>query len=284
MPSQRKVRSGRLTPTRRLLVSVEGNIASGKTTFIKKLMSLMSSTDVCEVPEPVEKWRCVGGENLLDLYYSHPERYAYAFQTTALVSRHEAVCSAAKKAPLLLAERSPMSYRLFTKNLNKMGLLSDVEWGAYEQLYYSFTQQIDSLPDVVIYLRTSPQECLARMTKRGRPEESNIDLAYLQRLHEKHEKWLPRIGVDPKCRKCIIVDSNADFREDTAFFEDIIAKLSALLKPRMELVRTEDSRDGSPPCYQILPVSPRLQQLKMNTSYTDLDDSIASVLASTPAM
>lgn len=42
----------------------------------------------------------------------------------------------------------------------------------------------------MIYLQVSPETCLVRLKKRGRPEESGHTLEYLQQLHDKHETWL----------------------------------------------------------------------------------------------
>lgn len=41
------------------------------------------------VPEPVDKWQCIGenGVNVLDAFYRDPERYAYTFQNYVFVTR-----------------------------------------------------------------------------------------------------------------------------------------------------------------------------------------------------
>lgn len=45
-----------------LTVSVEGNIGSGKTTFLN---FCKARPDITVFPEPIDKWRNVRGENLL---------------------------------------------------------------------------------------------------------------------------------------------------------------------------------------------------------------------------
>lgn len=47
---------------RTLVISVEGNIGSGKSTF---LSFCADRGDIETYPEPVERWKNVGGENLL---------------------------------------------------------------------------------------------------------------------------------------------------------------------------------------------------------------------------
>jgi deoxynucleoside kinase len=45
-----------------LTVCVEGNIGSGKTTFLKHFKKF---SEVCVLDEPIAKWRDVQGHNLL---------------------------------------------------------------------------------------------------------------------------------------------------------------------------------------------------------------------------
>ena len=68
------------------------------------------------------------------------------------------------------------------------------------RLAYRFDPMVNEvLPDIVpdgfIYLRALPETCNARMALRNRSEETGIRMDYLEKLHEKHERWL---GTD--CR------------------------------------------------------------------------------------
>ena len=44
-----------------------------------------------------------------------------------------------------------------------------------------------------LYLRAPPAICFSRILQRGRPEESEISLAYLTQLHDLHDAWLKDI-------------------------------------------------------------------------------------------
>ena len=68
----------KLKEKRPFTVVVEGNIGSGKTTFLEHF----SAKDIVEVvTEPVEEWRNVGGHNLLQLMYENPSRWSHIFQS-----------------------------------------------------------------------------------------------------------------------------------------------------------------------------------------------------------
>ena len=59
-------------------VVVEGNIGSGKTTFVEHF----NRKEIVEVvTEPVEDWRNVRGHNLLQLMYENPSRWSHIFQS-----------------------------------------------------------------------------------------------------------------------------------------------------------------------------------------------------------
>jgi len=67
------------------IVSVEGNLGSGKTTFLKLLSEHIP--EITLMKEPVELWQNVQGHNLLELYYKNFKRWSFTFQTYALFSR-----------------------------------------------------------------------------------------------------------------------------------------------------------------------------------------------------
>lgn len=54
--------------TQPFTVLIEGNIGSGKTTFLNHFQQFQDK--ICLITEPVEKWRNVKGVNLLVRFYS----------------------------------------------------------------------------------------------------------------------------------------------------------------------------------------------------------------------
>ena len=73
-------------------VFIEGNIGSGKTTFLNHFQKYEDS--VCLLTEPVERWRNLNGTNLLNAFYKEPFRWAMPFQTyvtLTMMERHTQV-------------------------------------------------------------------------------------------------------------------------------------------------------------------------------------------------
>jgi deoxyadenosine/deoxycytidine kinase len=62
---------------KRCLISVEGNVGVGKSTFLRNI----TSENVQILMEPDHLWRNVKGVNLLEKYYRKPQKYAFAFQS-----------------------------------------------------------------------------------------------------------------------------------------------------------------------------------------------------------
>ena len=73
--------------------------------------------------------------------------------------------------------------------------------------------------DAYIYLRTSPQICYQRLTKRGRKEESSVPLEYLEEIHQKHEDWMSN---EPNV---LFLDGNPEFESQDEYLFSIIKKI-----------------------------------------------------------
>ena len=84
-------------------ILVEGNIGSGKTTFLDKFLDRQDEVEL--LAEPVDRWRNLGGRNLLDLMYSDPARHSFLFQSYVQLTMVEQHCRPAHK-PVRIMERS----------------------------------------------------------------------------------------------------------------------------------------------------------------------------------
>ncbi|KAG2485437.1 hypothetical protein HYH03_015816 [Edaphochlamys debaryana] len=182
--------------TEQVTLSVEGNISAGKSTFLSILhRHLLTDTGFSFVKEPIEQWQAVGGSsvNLLELFYKDPQRLAYTFQnyvflTRVMQERETYGCS--RKARIL--ERSVFSDRMvFVRAVHASKDLADHELAIYDAWFGPILASLPTLvPNGIIYLRATPETCMARLRRRARSEEGGIPLEYLQSLHDNHEDWL----------------------------------------------------------------------------------------------
>ncbi|MFC1960152.1 deoxynucleoside kinase [Chloroflexota bacterium] len=169
-----------------MLVHLEGNIASGKTTLGE---SLAISPTFHFIPEPVPVWQTGFGINWLDRFYSDMPRWSFTFQMAAFATRVAAL-EDRPAAKITIAERSIGTDRYaFAPGLHATGGMDDHEWELYRRFWDALSPNV-SQPNAILYLRTPAAECLQRLQMRSRAEETGVTLAYLEELEARHDEWL----------------------------------------------------------------------------------------------
>jgi deoxyadenosine/deoxycytidine kinase len=203
------------------VVSLEGNIGSGKSTLLERVRHLLAADDakidategssatflrgpVAVLQEPVAEWSAaqslLGGDSMLQRFYADPPANAFAFQMYVLATRMEQAATAPERGGFraILTERCMVSdHALFAGPLFDRGGMTPCEWIAY-QAWSTGVQRVLSRhgipaagsPTSVVYIRTTPDVCAARIGTRARVGESTVDLPYLAGLHEAHERWI----------------------------------------------------------------------------------------------
>lgn len=169
---------------------IEGNIGCGKTTLIRQLKE-NSTLEVIE--EPVDVWKTIQneeGENILGLFYKNSKEYAYLFQTIVFKSRMMSIEHPQTKL-IRFSERSIWTDKnIFSKSCYEMGVMNTIQKNTYDLWFNWLENKMTRKPDGIIYLRAEPSECLKRVHKRDRAEESSVSLDYLTAIHNKHDDWL----------------------------------------------------------------------------------------------
>jgi len=173
------------------IFSIEGNIGSGKSTFLDLLKK--SNSSFIYLPEPVNTWNEIkdqSGVSILEKYYADSERYAFPFQMMAYITRLSIIRKAMKEAPencIIVTERSIYTDReIFAKMLYDSGKIEDICYSIYLRWFDEF---LEFNLSGIIYVQTTPETCLNRVNLRNRKGES-IPLSYLSNCHDYHEKWL----------------------------------------------------------------------------------------------
>lgn len=203
-------------------VFVEGNIGSGKTTFLRHFAAL---DNVATLAEPVEMWRNVRGENFLDLMYSDPSRWGITFQTYVQLTMLD-LHTKPVDCPIKMMERSIHSARYcFVENLYRSGLMPQPDFVALDEWFNWIVRNQDVSGNLIIYLRTTPDVVHQRIRARARTEESCVPMEYLENIHRLHENWLyHRIGFTCPA-PVLIIDANQDVDLMTAEFRKCQAQI-----------------------------------------------------------
>ncbi len=195
---------------------LEGNVGTGKSTFLQKLKEL----GINVIFEPVDEWTSIknlNGKNLLEEFYNDQKRYAYTFQSIAFRTRVKNIQNTDTNS---VVERSIFTDRnVFAKTCYENGMMNKIEWNDYTSWFDWLVETFGIKPKGYIYLRASPDISYDRIKKRNRSGEETIPFDYLKELHNKHEKWLME---EPNV---LVLDVNDDFEKDNGKLNDMIEKV-----------------------------------------------------------
>jgi deoxyadenosine/deoxycytidine kinase len=173
-------------------IVISGNIGSGKSTLLNLLRERLNKKEYTFIDEPVNVWKSIkdrDGINALQHYYNDPRKNAYNLQMLSLITRIEELKKAnQQEGKIFIGERCLFEDReIFAKLSKDDGFISGIEYETYKYYFKAFKIK---KPTKIFYITTQPQECLKRIQKRGRPEEADITLEYLNKLHRYYADWL----------------------------------------------------------------------------------------------
>ena len=133
---------------------------------------------------------------MLKKFYANQEKYSFAFQIMAYISRLTILRQTIKNIIhdkinqyIIITERSLYTDKhVFAKMLYESGNISEIEWLTYSYWFDTFKDKTKL--DLILYVNTKPDECYNRIIKRSRPEEvDKISKDYLTTCHQKHIDW-----------------------------------------------------------------------------------------------
>lgn len=179
-----------LTPK---LFTIEGNIGSGKSTFVNILKNnLQHDKTICFLQEPVDIWESIkdeSGKNMIEKFYLNPEKYAFTFQMMAYISRLSILKKAIKKGyKTIISERSLNTDRfVFAKMLYDDGKIEKVNYDVYLKWFDEFVSDIPK--ETIVYIKADVNIVSERIKKRNRKGE-HIPIEYLKKCDKYHDDWI----------------------------------------------------------------------------------------------
>jgi deoxyadenosine/deoxycytidine kinase/ribonuclease HI len=205
------------------IFTIEGNIGSGKSTFVKHLKEYYKNNNsIYFLDEPVEEWNEIKDEsnkNMIEKYYENQTRYAFAFQMMAYITRITKLQKALNDGyNIIITERCIYTDKnVFAKMLYDENKIENVEYIIYNKWFEEFTANI---PDIkVIYIKTKPEIAKERINFRNRKGEENIPLEYLQKCDIYHTSWVNNIKVGDK----LILDGNTNINENPEYNNTLLS-------------------------------------------------------------
>jgi deoxyadenosine/deoxycytidine kinase len=242
-----------------MLISLEGNIGSGKTTFLRilgqRLGDLLPGVEIIVVQEPVEDWLVEFGEtgSILGNLGNDVNRWAMTFQHNAFITMfrlfREHKAKERTTNQVVIFERSVFSSRkVFAEVLHERGSMNEMEWAIYLDWFHYFAEEICF--DGHIYLRTDVNECCQRARERGREADSSLPRDYLHALETRHDEWLMSEGgaTTPRMRPIPVlkVDGHQPFHQDEPAISGLLDQIVGFVKDLQdEIMLEQDIVNGS---------------------------------------
>jgi deoxyadenosine/deoxycytidine kinase len=195
-------------------LGIAGSIGAGKSTLTRIL-------------EENLRWRAYLEPSIenpyLQRYYADPASWSFHSQIYFLTRRYEALAQLGREERFYIVDRTIYEDgEIFAASLHQQGIMSDVDFETYGRLYAIF-QGLLRRPNLIVYLRASPQFLLERIRQRGRDFERRITLDYLQQLGDGYEEWIEKIGKEVPVLNVPVED--VDFLADKTAWHWIAAAL-----------------------------------------------------------
>jgi len=222
-----------------IIVSIEGNIGSGKSTLLANLRNKYGEeTNVVFLKEPVDEWEKIKDENgitILEKFYADQNKYSFAFQMMAYISRLKVLRDALKKIKntniktIIITERSLYTDKMvFAKMLYDSGKIEHVNYQIYLSWFNTFSEEFPV--HKIVYVKTCPENCHYRIQKRSREGEGNIPLEYLINCSNYHNDMLDKSTELCVCKEQLVLDGNIDIYENKEKLDEWLIEVDMFIR------------------------------------------------------
>jgi deoxyadenosine/deoxycytidine kinase len=213
------------------IFSIEGNIGSGKSTFVNILKDYYKDNDnILFMQEPVNDWlefKDKDGETIITKFYSNQNKYAFSFQMMAYISRVsklKKLVNSVKnnKNAIIICERCVLTDRnVFAKMLYDDNKIEEINYQIYNAWFDEFIEDIPV--EGLVYIKADPEVSYNRVKHRNR-EGEDIPLEYLRNCNKYHNNWL-----DNEKTTVLTLDANKNFNYDIKDYDGWIKSVKEFI-------------------------------------------------------
>lgn len=188
-------------------VSLEGNLSVGKSSLLEAIKC--ENREIITIPEPVSKWQNFISSNsgiqynfLNDIYEENKDKFQ--LQTMVLASFLEDyynLQSEITSNKIIISDRClASSIEVFCRAVLNMRQLDIIHYLA-QQLYPLLPK-----PNIIFFLKASPDVYIKRIKLRNRIEESNLDYSYIQKIENLYLSWVFKKKCHPYYPKIVVLN------------------------------------------------------------------------------
>lgn len=201
-----------------MIIAVAGNIGTGKTTLVRRLSDHFGYEAEFEATQQ---------NPYLAQFYEDMYRWAFPLQVYFLGHRFKQGLAINNYASGVILDRTIYEdANVFAKNLYRSAYLTEIDYENYLNLYHTMVKLIPK-PDIVVYLKGSPEKLKARVNQRSdlgeRSYENVIPLSYLQDLDRCYREWIESYNYSP----VITIDINRIDLAKDKHFEKLVQNIQS---------------------------------------------------------
>lgn len=205
-------------------LAIAGNIGVGKTELTNRLSEELSWAAYYE---PVIQ------NPYLDAFYDNMARWSFHLQIYFLSERFKAQVDIGKSPLPFIQDRTIYEdAEIFAKTLHAQGSMTDVDYENYVALFGCMVSFLRK-PDLILYLKASPEALMERIARRGRPSEQSITIDYIARLSHAYDDWMRRARIDGEVLE--IDTENVPLQGDTPAFRQLVNDLKRRYPRQVEM-------------------------------------------------
>lgn len=217
------------------VILISGTIGAGKSSLTDMLAKEIDSKPFYESVEDNE---------VLPLFYSNPEQYAFLLQIFFLNKRFLAMKKALVNDDNVLDRSIYEDSLLFHLNAD-LGRVTDIEVQQYDHLLDTMLNELDDVapkkrPDLMVHIKVSLDTMLERIKKRGRTyeqlESDETLYGYYESSNQRYDQWYEDFDVCPKIQ---IDGDRFDFVEKPEHAQEVIKQI------QQKLAELEGEASGS---------------------------------------
>lgn len=205
-------------------LAIAGNIGVGKTELTDRL-----SKDLgwYAYYEPVIQ------NPYLDAFYADMRRWAFHLQIYFLSERFKAQVTIGDSLGAFIQDRTIYEDReIFARTLHEQGDMTKVDFENYTALFDCMVSFLRK-PDLILYLKASPETLMDRIARRGRESEKSITLDYLSRLGRAYDEWMEQAAG--LCEVKVLDTDRIPLQGPTPAFHDLVEDLKRRFPPQIAL-------------------------------------------------
>lgn len=145
---------------------------------------------ITAILEPIEQWSTHNDANLLRRMHNNPRKWSFIFQTMVM---SDMLQTHIRLGSTKIIERSLGStYHVFLRQHHTNKTMNHDGIEILQQWFHTAVDLFPTYPEVIIYLKSSPEFVLKRVQERDRKEERGISIDYLTQIQTYYDEWLVR--------------------------------------------------------------------------------------------